>query len=220
MAFVLAVLFSGTLQAGTYEGPYGPLETNYELPKAKQIYYVAPDGAPDASGKKISQATTIESAIARVHTGDAIILRGGVYRTGELKLNQGITIQAYANEKPVLKGTKLAREGVALSGGNLWRIPWNTLFPAEPLKWWRRDREGMKTPLHRFNNDMVFVNGIALQSAGWEGEVNTSNYYIDYKNKQVYIGVDPAKNKVEITAWNGGLTRVTTDVHGKQSDPY
>ena len=50
---------------------------------------------------------------------------------------------------------------------------------------------------------MVFVNGKALQSAGWEGEVNESNYYVDYKNKQVYVGVDPAKDVVEITAWNG-----------------
>lgn len=218
MACIFSILFTGSLLANPYEGPYGPIETNYELPQAKHIYYVAPDGASDASGTKLSQPTTIESALSRVVTGDAIILRGGVYRTGELKLNQGITMQAYADEKPVLKGTKLAKEGVALSGGDVWRIPWNTLFPAKPLSWWRRDREGLKTPLHRLNNDMVFVNGKALQSAGWEGEVNESNYYIDYEKKQVYVGVNPAKDVVEITAWNGGLTRVTTDVHGKASD--
>lgn len=218
MTFIIVILFTGTLLANPYEGPYGPIETNYELPQAKHIYYVAPDGASDASGTKLSQPTTIEYALSRVVTGDAIILRGGVYRTGELKLNQGITMQAYADEKPVLKGTKVAKEGVALSGGNVWRIPWNTLFPAKPLKWWRRDREGIKTPRHRFNNDMVFVNGKALQSAGWEGEVNESNYYIDYENKQVYVGVNPSTEMVEITAWNGGLTRVTTDVHGKAND--
>jgi len=218
MAFIFSTLLTGTLLANPYEGPYGPIETNYELPPAKHIYFVAPDGVSDATGTELSQPTTIESALSRVVSGDAIILRGGVYRTGELKLNQGITMQAYADEKPVLKGTKLAKEGVALSGGNVWRIPWNRLFPAKPLGWWRRDREGLKTPLHRFNNDMVFVNGKALQSAGWEGEVNESNYYIDYENKQVYVGVNPAKEVVEITAWNGGLTRVTTDVHGKASD--
>lgn len=218
IACIFAILLTGSVSARSYDGPYGPMETNYELPKAKRIYYVAPNGEPDASGSKLNEATTIEAAIARVVTGDAIVLRGGIYRTGELQLNQGITIQAYANEKPVLKGTKLATEGVALSGGKVWRIPWTTLFPAQPLSWWRRDREGPKTPLHRFNNDLVFVNGKSLESTGWEGDVNESNYFIDYENQQVYVGVDPAKNTIEITAWNGGLTRVTTEVHGKAND--
>ena len=65
------------------------------------------------------------------------------------------------------------------------------LFPAKPLGWWQRDREGMRTPVHRFNNDMVFVDGRLLQSAGWEGEVDENSYYIDYDKGQVYIGVDP-----------------------------
>lgn len=221
-AFILAIIFVGVWAGATfanfYEGPYGPIETNYVLPQAKQIYYVSPDGKSEASGKTLSEPTTIESAISKVLSGDAIIFRGGVYRTGELKLNQGIIMQAYADEKPILKGTKVATDGVALSGGNVWRIPWETLFPAKPLSWWRRDREGLKTPRHRFNNDMVFVNGKALQSAGWEGEVNETNYYIDYENRQVYVGVNPNENLIEITAWNGALTRVTTEVHGKRSD--
>jgi hypothetical protein len=38
----------------------------------------------------------MEAAIDRVVTGDAIVMRGGVYRTGGLVLNQGITLQPYA----------------------------------------------------------------------------------------------------------------------------
>ena len=49
----------------------------------------------DASGTTLDQPTSIESAMDRVVTGDAIILRGGTYRTGGLVLNQGITIQPY-----------------------------------------------------------------------------------------------------------------------------
>ncbi len=45
-----------------------------------------------------------------MESGDAIILRGGVYRTGSLLLNQGVTIQPYESERPVLKGTRLATE--------------------------------------------------------------------------------------------------------------
>ncbi len=214
---VIIVLFSGNLQAQPSGGPYGPIIKNYDLPKSAHIYYVAPDGKDNASGTDLTRPTTLEAAFARVITGDAIILRGGIYRTGDLKLNQGIILQPYADEQPVLKGTLVATEGIVIRG-NVWRIPWKRLFPSKPLDWWRRDREGARTPLHRFNNDMVFIDGNALQSVGWEGEVDAHSYYIDYDKGQVYVGVDPAKQLVEITAWSSALVRTSADVHGKVSD--
>lgn len=214
----LAVLgFYLPLQAQPSGGPYGPIMKTYDLPEAGHIYYVSPDGKAEAPGTALEQPTSLESAISRVVTGDAIILRGGVYRIGDLRLNQGITLQPYADEAPILKGTQVASEGVALNG-NVWRIPWTKLFPSKPLDWWRRDREGVKTPMHRFNNDMVFVDGEALLSAGWEGEVDENSYYIDYEKEQVYIGVDPTKHLVEITAWSSALVRTSGEVHGKAND--
>jgi hypothetical protein len=199
-------------------GPYGPIPQTYKLPeKAGHVYYVAPDGKTDAPGMALVEPTTIESAITRVVTGDAIVMRGGTYRTGGLRLNQGITLQPYADERPVLKGTQMATKWEALRN-NLWRTSWTTLFPARPMGWWRRDREGMRTPLHRFNNDMVFVDGEMLKSAGWEGEVDPQSYYIDYEAGQVYIGRDPANHLVEITAFDDALVRTSRPVHGKTSD--
>ena len=219
LGYVLLGMFvmTGHLNAQPSGGPYGPISKTYELPDAKTIYYVAPDGKEEVSGIELNQPTTLKSAISRVVTGDAIILRGGIYRTGELVFNQGITLQPYRNEQPVLKGTIIATEGVALRG-NVWRIPWDRFFPSEPLAWWRRDREGVRTPLHRFNNDMVFVDGQSLLSVGWEGEVDAHSYYIDYENKQVYIGVDPDKHLVEITAYGSALVRTAAEVHGKVND--
>src|ERR1035437_4254292 len=63
-------------------GPYGPVQQTYELPQAKRIFFVAPDGKADAPGTALAQPTALETAIAAVRTGDAIVLRGGVYRTG------------------------------------------------------------------------------------------------------------------------------------------
>ena len=74
------------------------------------------------------------------------------------------------------------------------------------------------TPLHRFNDDMVFIDGRMLQAAGYEGEVNENTYYIDYKSGLVYIGINPANHLVEITAFNVGLHRITGECHGKVSD--
>ena len=93
-------------------GPYGPIRQKYDLPKdAGKIYYVAPDGNAEETGETLEKPTTLEAAIERVVTGDAIVMRGGTYRTGGLLLNQGITIQPYADEQPILKGTFVATSG-------------------------------------------------------------------------------------------------------------
>jgi hypothetical protein len=199
-------------------GPYGPIRQKYDLPKgAGKIYYVAPDGNAENTGEKLEKPTTIEAAIERVVTGDVIVMRGGVYRTGELVLNQGITIQPYEDEQPILKGTLVAK-GWEKLGNGLWCKSWDRLFPAKPLGWWKRKWFGKETPLYRFNNDMVFVDGKFLQAVGWEGEIDANSYTIDYDEKVIYVGVEPNDHTIEITAFNGGLTRATKECHGKKSD--
>ncbi|NCT83416.1 MAG: right-handed parallel beta-helix repeat-containing protein [Comamonadaceae bacterium] len=198
-------------------GPYGPVPQRYAVPQAAHVYFVAPDGKAAAPGTSLAAPTSIEAAVARVVSGDAIVLRGGTYRTGGLQINQGVTIQPYLDEVPVLKGTRVATEWQRL-GPKLWRTRWATLFPARPLGWWQRDREGMLTPLHRFNNDMVFIDGEALQTAGWEGEVDARRFYVDYEQGHVYIGTDPSGRTVEITAHDIALHRPSRPVHGKASD--
>ena len=83
----LMVLVSG-LMAQPSGGPYGPIQKNYSLPAIEgKIDFVAPDGNAESTGEKPDNPTTINAAIERVKTGDAIIIRGGVYRTGNLILN-------------------------------------------------------------------------------------------------------------------------------------
>jgi parallel beta-helix repeat protein len=199
-------------------GPYGPIPTTYVVPqKAAHVYYVAPDGKAEASGKTLAEPTTLEAVMPRVVTGDAVILRGGTYRTGNLRFNQGITLQPYANEQPIVKGTQVATNWRSLRNG-IWRTSWKSLFPAKPLKWWMRDFEGKHTPMHRFNNDMVFVDGVMLKSAGWEGEVTADSYFINYETGAVYIGTDPTNHVVEITAFDNAFVRTSAECHGKVSD--
>lgn len=199
-------------------GPYGPIRQYYSLPKVSgTVYFVAVDGKAERSGESLDKPTTIEVAIERAKTGDAIVMRGGVYRTGNLLLNQGITIQPYADEEPVLKGTEVADKWQDLGKG-LWVTKWSHLFPSQPDAWWQRKYEGRYTPLYRFDNDMVFVNGRFLQSVGWAGEVKDDTYYIDYADSLVYIGVDPTDKLVEITAFDVAILRTTKECYGKVSD--
>jgi parallel beta-helix repeat protein len=211
------LLLAGFAYSQPSGGPYGPIDQRYEIPKAGTVYFVAPDGKSDAIGTELDHPTTLEAALERVVTGDAIVLRGGVYRTGGLVLSQGITMQPYEDEHPILKGTQVATQWEALPN-NVWRTPWKHLFPAEPLPWWRRSTEGMKTPLYRFNNDMVFLDGELLTSKGWEGELDPHSFSIDYKNGYVYIGADPTNRLVEITAQDSALVRTSGPAHGKVSD--
>ncbi len=199
-------------------GPYGPVTRTYNIPEGVQkVYYVATNGVPQQSGASINVPTTIESAIERVRTGDVIVMRGGEYRTGNLVLNQGITMQPYQDERPVFKGTMVAADWSAFGEG-LWRTSWPTLFPSRPERWWKRWLEAKRTPPYRFNDDMVFVDGEFLQAVGWEGQVDQHSYYIDYDNGFVYIGVDPKDKLVEITAHNVAIRRTTKEVHGVPSD--
>jgi hypothetical protein len=214
-AFVFAPLPASAQPSG---GPYGPLWQTYAVPdRAPHVYYVAPDGRAESPGTALAEPTTLEAAFERVVTGDAVVMRGGTYRTGGLRLNQGITLQPYADERPMIKGTRVASEW-QLMRDKVWRTSWKTLFPAKPLGWWRREREGMRTPLHRFNNDMVFVDGQLLKSVGWEGELDPGSFYVDYDAGQVYIGVDPKDKLVEITAFDSAIVRVSREAHGKPSD--
>jgi hypothetical protein len=199
-------------------GPYGPIAQTYKVPaNSVHVYYVSPDGAADATGASREQPTTLESAIAKVVTGDAVILRGGTYRTGGLVLNQGITLQPDRDEIPVLKGTRVATNWIQQDNG-LWRIAWPTLFPAKAAEWWRREREGRLTPPWRFNNDMVFVDGELLKAVGWEGELDEHSYYINYEKGEIYLGFDPSHHVVEITAFDSALIRTTKAAHGKEPD--
>ena len=199
-------------------GPYGPIAQFYDVPTAGQVYFVAPDGEAAASGDALAVPTTLAAAIERVVTGDTIVLRGGVYRTGGLRLSQGVTLQPYADEHPVLKGTEIAADWEQVEDGQ-WRTRWTRLFPAAPADWWRANVHNLsRSPLHMFNNDMVFKDGAYLQAVGSRDDLSESTYYIDYPEGWVYLGADPSGSVVEITAHNSALTRTMRTAHGKAND--
>lgn len=197
---------------------FGPVEQVYELPEVSgTIYYVAPDGEAEAAGTSLGAPTTIESAVSKVVTGDAIVMRGGTYRTGNLTFSQGITIQPYQNEKPVLNGTFEATDWQQDDEG-IWVTSWDRLFPGEPEPWWREEYNIKFTPLHRFNNDVVFVDGNFLQSAGSKDELDEATFFVDYDAKKIYLGQDPSDKLIEISAYRKAIFRTSGEAHGKEND--
>ena len=217
---ILLQLSHGLLPAAAQPsgGPYGPIRQKYELPNTPgKIYYVAPEGHPEESGEALARPTTLKAAIERVKTGDAIVLRGGIYRTGNLILNQGITIQPYAGEEPVLKGTLIASAWTNLNNG-LWKTSWPHLFYDKPAEWWNHEKFGKETPLYRFNNDMVFIDGKLLEAVGQKSDVDENSFYVEYETGFIYTGTDPSQHVVEITAFDTGIKWITGECHNKRSD--
>ena len=53
---------------------------------------------------------------------------------------------------------------------------------------------------------------------GWDGAVDADSYLVDYEKGQIYIGTDPTNHLLEITAHDGGISRVTGEIYGRQSD--
>jgi parallel beta-helix repeat protein len=197
---------------------YGPVDMVYDEPEVPgTIYYAAPDGDAASDGLAANTPTSIENAISNADGGDAVVMRGGIYRTGNLEFNQGITIQAYRDENPVLNGTLVA-ESWSQVEDSLWATDWDYLFPAGTEVWWNRERNEEHTPMHRFNNDGVFVDGQFLQSAGNTEEVDEGTFFVDYDENKIYIGTNPEGKLIEITAFRKSLLRVIEPVNGKIPD--
>jgi hypothetical protein len=214
------LLMNVALTAQPSGGPYGPVQQYYEIPDVPgAIYFVSPDGDARVSGLPLESPTTIETAIEKAVSGDAVVLRGGTYRTGNLTFNQHIVIQPYQDEYPVMKGTQVADDWQQ-AGEGLWATHWEHLFPGKPESWWRREREERYTPLHRFNNDGIFIDGRYLQSVGSKEDVNEETYFVDYDAEKIYIGVDPSDKFIEITAFRKAIIRPNAEVRGKKPDKY
>ena len=71
------------------------------------MFVVAPDGKADAAGT-VAAPTTLEAAVTRVVTGDAIVLRGGTYRTGSLEIQPRHHLAALPGRAAGAQGTQLA----------------------------------------------------------------------------------------------------------------
>ncbi len=180
-------------------GPFGPQEKSYPAPAG--AIFVAPNGVATASGNTLENPTTLPAAISNAKTGDVIVLRGGNYHAGDMSFSTKITIQAYLNEKPVIKGSSVA--GNWTKDGAAWFTMWNTLFKIPEPNWYLASFG----PRCYWWGDMVFINGASRIPVENRNELVTGKFYIDYAAKRVYVAEDPAGKSIEITDLRNGFIR-------------
>lgn len=188
-------------------GPFGPQEKSYPIPDDAVI--VAPDGLDANDGKSIDKPTTLKKAVESAVTGTVIVLRGGIYRTGDLIFNKKITIQPYLNERPVIKGSKIASEWV--KKGDYWVTKWD-LYPDNKPR-----PSSLKIMGDRYYGDLVMFNGKMFRPVFEPSDLENGKFYCDYDANEVYISEDPSGKEVEITAYTDGFVREhdeTADAEG------
>ena len=171
-----------------------------------------PTARPMRAGTTLAEPTTLEAAIARVVTGDAIILRGGTYRTGGLRLNQGITMQPYADERPVLKGTRVATEWRALRNG-VWRTSWKHPLPGQPARLVAAGPRGhadAAAPLQQ-RHGLRRRRAAASRPAGRASSTSTRTTSTTRRARSTSASI-PTNRLVEITAFDSALVRTSAPV--------
>ncbi|MDD2235843.1 MAG: right-handed parallel beta-helix repeat-containing protein [Kiritimatiellae bacterium] len=139
-------------------------------PAVGAAYYVATNGSNSASG--LSTGTpwrTIGYAVNRVNAGDTVYIRGGEYRefvdctNTRGRVDAWITVQAYSNEIPVIKGSDIVTGWVQHSSSIWKKTNWTV------------------------NSQQVFVDGNLLQQIGWPNDYVSTNAFSCSMGAYVYI---------------------------------
>lgn len=170
--------------------------TNYAVPAG--AIFASPDARPNGAGTQNSPMT-LQNALQKAPAGATIVLRGGIYRDGNLTMPQKLTLQAFPRELPWIDGSDIVTGWV--KEGASWRHDgWNYAFapnfdskdidPAYPLA------------NHR---DMVWLGGRYLTQVGTLAEVGPSKFFVDYAAKKLHIGDDPSGKTVEATTRVNGV---------------
>lgn len=173
-------------------------QTSYPIPTG--AIFVAPTGDSRNSGQTADAPTTLERAVALAPVGGTLVLRGGTYRGVSLSLTKKLTLQAFAGEIPMLKGSVVVTQWVR--EGNAWRHNgWNASFPPNVARVYLDPKYPMAG--HR---DMVFLNDAALIQVASAAELKPGAFWVHAVTKTLWIGDDPTGKTVEATAYGTAIS--------------
>ena len=128
---LVCVLAGGLLAAGaataatpsaTEPPTYSVVVPTPPFPKARRLYYVAPNGSDGSRGTKRSPWRTIQRALDALGPGKAAVVRAGTYSERAVarfggRFTARATLVAYPGERPVIAGRlKLAARYFRVSG--------------------------------------------------------------------------------------------------------
>ncbi len=164
--------------------------TNYAIPAGAR--YVATNGNDANPGSLGLPYATIRKALTATPTGGTVVVRGGTYRESLGSISHKVTVQAYPHEQPWVKGSVVANDFAAGSGG--WSIPFTPMcancYPNSEI-----DPASPAAGLP----EQVFVDGAPLQQVMSKGALSAKSFYVDRGANKLWLHDDPAGHAVEVT---------------------
>jgi parallel beta-helix repeat protein len=165
---------------------------------AATVWHVSTRGSDSASGSSSSPLRSIGEAVDRASSGDAIEIRGGVYRESVQVYRKALDIRSAPGERAILDGS------VPVSGwerGSLgWFVDgWTTQFHA--------DFGAMVLPGYRTAGypDQVFVGGEPLFQAAGGDAWGPGHFFHATGADRMWIADDPAGRTVDISNRSWGI---------------
>jgi len=143
-------------------------------------YYISLNGSDSNNGKSLNNAfKTIAHALATARGGDTILMKGGVYRQGNILYNKRdksgkyITLQNYNGEKVTIKGSKVVRSWEHYRG-NIWKLV-------------SGDNSGLNRKVHY--QQVFYGNGKSLQKIGYPNYIKQGGKYIWQSPYKRYVPI-------------------------------
>jgi parallel beta-helix repeat protein len=133
----------------------------------------------------------LEEAVARAPSGATVVLRGGVYRTGDLRLNKEIALQPFLDEVPVLDGSR-ELTNVSQNAG-----VWTAALEQLPAT-----GDAGQPPVS------LWIDDVPLLPAASVAELAAGSFFFDPDAGTVSWVDDPAGKRVEASVFSHAIERV------------
>jgi parallel beta-helix repeat protein len=159
---------------------------------------IAAHAAPACQGVQLSPGVEVQDVVSAHPAGSTYCLGPGVYRlTKTIVPKSGDTISGAPGT--ILNGARLTTEWTRKD--SLWVATGQTQH-SEPS--WKADWPEIADPTSQYNED-VYLDDRPLKRVLSVAEVTPGKFFFDYEHASIYIADNPAGQRVECSAVEGGI---------------
>lgn len=181
--------------------PGAKLPISYDLNSlGSNVKYVATNGSDSNNGTINSPYATLNKAISSSSSNGVVVVRGGIYRQGDIIVNKTIKIIAYPGEVPTINGAQIINGGWSNEGNLRYKSYTPIATPRNGdlgIQWESGQNLNGNIGLYP---DQVWLGSNMLQQVASKSEVNSGKFYVDRSNNRIYLSSgDAASSNIEAT---------------------
>ncbi|HSH56120.1 MAG TPA: right-handed parallel beta-helix repeat-containing protein [Candidatus Limnocylindrales bacterium] len=171
--------------------------------------YVATNGSDTTGNGSVGAPyATVSKAVSAAAAGDSIVIRGGIYRQGNISVGstKPVRIITYPGETPTFNGAQSFASGWVTEGSYKYHA-----YTPQPVT----DGSGISfTSGQNLTGDGVgkypdqaWIGGTALKQVTAKSSVAASKFWVDQSNKRIYmLATDVNKGNIEVSQKDVFLT--------------